>query len=209
LLIVVAALGIAGAPNGVMAQPAQKPQPWAFPETRGSVLLRLLSSKSVLEDLKLSDEQKEKLAELLRKQQDGLQELRKLNRDERARKAEELNKAHDQAATELLKPEQLQRLKQILLQQRGPRALADPEVAQALRLTNEQSQQVTAILKETSQIQATGNLADILNKLQELQTEKLMGVLTDEQKARWKELQGEPFKGTLRPGLRGRGPAIP
>src|SRR5262249_20714624 len=36
--------------------------------------------------------------------------------------------------------------------------------------------------------------------------EKLMGVLTDDQKTKWKELQGEPFKGEIRrPGFGGGG----
>jgi hypothetical protein len=139
--------------------------------------------------------------------------LRDLSREDRQKKAEELSKANDKAVGEVLKPDQLKRLKQIHWQQQGARAFSDPELADALKFTTEQKDKIQAVREEArkemqSLRQAGGDREEARKKFEEIRkatNEKVMGVLTDEQKAKWKELQGEPFKGEIvRPGAGAR-----
>jgi hypothetical protein len=114
---------------------------------------------------------------------------------------------------EILKPEQLKRVKQISLQQQGAQSLSNLEVASALKLTDEQSSKIKRIQEETRTARGQRGQRgqrdeEMLKKLAEARkatNEKLMNVLTDEQKAKWKELTGEPFKGEIsRPQFGGR-----
>src|SRR5262249_29146171 len=130
---------------------------------------------------------------------------------------------------QLLKPEQFRRFKQIALQQRGPFAFSDPDVAADLRLTPEQKEQVRAIQDEMMESGGPklgpprGGLwgpperpgdkpmfgpqggkgrgpfdrrADDWRRTRD----KVLGVLTDEQKQKWQELTGELFEGPIRFG---------
>jgi hypothetical protein len=140
--------------------------------------------------------------------------------------------AREKAISEVLKPEQLRRLKEISLQLRGGQALSDPEVAEALKLTGEQKEKVKAIHEEAvksmeSMFRPAGNFpganfaggnfqemqanfAAMAKKFEELRKstdEKLMNLLTDEQRATWKQLTGEPFRmesSAGQPSLRGK-----
>jgi Spy/CpxP family protein refolding chaperone len=197
--------GFGGGPGG---GPLVGPPPGAF----GGGKLFLLTQKSVQEELKLSDDQVKKVAELGEKQRDAFQGLRNLGRDELRKKFEEMTKDTDKAIADTLKEDQLKRFNQIALQQQGTRALGDPEVADALKLSPEQKDKVKAVQEEARRefgalFQGGGDPAEGRKKMEELRKatdEKLMNVLTDEQKAKWKELQGEPFKGEIRrPGFGG------
>ena len=172
----------------------------------GGNTLMLLSQKSVQTELKLSDEQVKKVDEQLEKQREAFASLRDLNREER-------QKASQAAVAEILKDDQLKRLKQISIQQRGGQALDDPEVAMALNLTAEQKDRIKAIqdaaqaeMRELFQAGAGGgDRAELQKKGEATRAEtsgKLLGVLTEGQQSKWKELQGEPFKGEIRPQFR-------
>ena len=56
-----------------------------------------------------------------------------------------MNKTNDQVITKALTPKQLKRLNEISVQQRGTRALTDPEVAKALVLSSKQKQEIEDI----------------------------------------------------------------
>ena len=58
---------------------------------------------------------------------------------------QELHKENEKSVAKILKPEQFKRLKQISYQQQGGRAFTDPEVAKALRLTEEQQKTIREI----------------------------------------------------------------
>ena len=99
---------------------------------RGGNSLGLLTQKSVQDELKLSDEQIKKATEQVEKQRESFAGLRDLSQEERQAKMQESAKANQALLAEILKEDQLNRFKEISLQQRGGQALADPEVAQAL-----------------------------------------------------------------------------
>ena len=107
----------------------------------GAGNLVLLSQKSVQSELKLSDEQAKKVAAMQEEQRASFAGLRDLDQEERRAKLAERMKAQDDAITSLLNADQNKRFKQIVWQQRGAVALGEPEVAEALGLTQEQKDQ--------------------------------------------------------------------
>lgn len=184
----------------------------------------LLQQESVQKELKLSEEQVKKIKELSEKQRESFRGLRDLSQEERRTKMQEAAKANEKAVGEILKPEQLKRVKQISLQRQGARALSNPEIAKVLNLTSEQTDKIKKIQEEAragrGQRGQGGRLdEEARKKLEEARkatNEKIMGVLTAEQKTKLKEMTGEPFKGEItrpqfgggnrRPGGEGRRP---
>jgi Spy/CpxP family protein refolding chaperone len=207
-----AALIVVLAAPAVQAQRGQRGPGGGFGRVTS---LFLLTQKSVQQELKLSDEQIKKLTELADKQRQTLAELGNLAREERQQKMREQTQAADKAVAEILQPEQQKLLKQIVLQQRGAQALSEPEVADALGLSAEQKEKLKTIRdeaqREMRELFQGGNREEAQKKVADLRKateEKAQEVLTPEQKTKWKEMVGEPFKGEIaRPaGLGGRRP---
>jgi serine/threonine protein kinase len=181
--------------------------------------LMLVGQKSVKEELKLNPEQTAKLTEVQDKQRLPLWDFRKhgppIPPEAMRRKFEERERVAEEALAKILNPQQAMRLKQIALQQQGGYALADPEIADSLGLTLDQSAQLRSILEQARKpfrhphgrggppphpwpgfFEARKNTQ-----------EKLLAVLTPEQTARWNTLTGEPFRGEIRfAGPPGPGP---
>jgi Spy/CpxP family protein refolding chaperone len=169
--------------------------------------LMLLTRKPVQEDLKLTADQIQKVVEAAKKKNVERAGFQGLEREERDKKQAELNKESEQIAAGILTPEQAKRLKQISLQQQGPSgAFADEEVAKELKLTDEQKRKLKELTEETmkevrkaitpggDREEARKKIAEFANKL----NDKVLDLLTAEQKAKWKELTGTPIKGDLR-----------
>lgn len=169
----------------------------------------LLGQESVQKELKLTDEQIKKAESVREKTMAMMQEIRQNaqgDREQMAKKMLELNQQTDKSVAEFLKPEQVKRLKQITLQQTGVRAVANPEVAAALKVTDEQKQKIQDLqmanatkMRELFQ-GAGGDFAEMRKKMEEFNktaNEQFMGLLTEEQKTKWKELIGEPFTGKI------------
>lgn len=132
-------------------------------------------------------------------------------------KMKKLTKEIDAAIDDMLTEAQSKRLREISLQQQGGHALDEPEVAETLKVTAEQRKQIKDIQAEGVQkmqevgFQTMGNLfrtgpnptafqktsKNVSKQLQEIWDdtgEQLLGVLSSEQKSKWKELTGKPFK---------------
>jgi hypothetical protein len=176
----------------------------------------LLGNPGVQKELKLDSAQIEKSTELAAKVREKMtavrEQLTDLQGAERMAKQQELAKPiNDEAmktASAFLKPEQLARLNEIELQQRGARALTDPVVAKKLGITDEQSTKVKTIMAdmqaEMREIQqsAGDDRQAAMTKFQALNKEtntKVMALMTDVQKKTWKEMTGEPFEVTFQP----------
>jgi Spy/CpxP family protein refolding chaperone len=171
----------------------------------GGGSLFLLTQKSVQDELKLTEEQVKKVAALEEKQRESAKGFKDLSKEERKTKMEERAKESKKAVDEVLKPEQVKRLKQISLQQSGSRAYADPEVAEALKLTDDQKEKMKTIQedsrKEMRDLFTGGANEEARKKMETLRKaadEKVQGLLTAEQKTKLKELLGEPFKGEIK-----------
>lgn len=166
-----------------------------------------LAEESVQAELKLSDEAKKQVRELLDKQQAAFEELRDLSQEERREKMQALTTELQAGFEKALDATQLKRLKQISYQTRGAQAFRDPEVSAALKLTDDQVSKLEEIENEMREQMreifqdAGGDREAAMEEIEELRKETMeeaTGLLTDAQQATWKELQGEPFKGEIR-----------
>jgi hypothetical protein len=148
----------------------------------------LLRRPDVRKELKLTDEQLEKVPDAVLK-----------------------------ALAEVLNPEQMKRLRQIDLQVKGYKALNDSKVQMALKLSTEQKDNLKTILddsdKEMKEVMKEaqgggGGFQGVFEKLTTLRKEaqdKAMGVLNAEQKSAWQEMTGEEFKMDPQGGFGGKG----
>jgi Spy/CpxP family protein refolding chaperone len=219
------ALALALWTSTALAQQELRQEVLSFAPLGGGDSTRLLQQESVQKALKLTPEQIKKVEDLSeemrakfqqafggREEGQGDRKIIIVDRDneEHRKKMQELHQETEKAVAKILKPEQFKRLKQISYQQQGGRAFTDPEVAKALRLTEEQQKKIREINEDAgSQIgpitvtieeDPAQKMAEHQKKMAEVQkasTDKIMKLLTAAQKMKWKELQGEPFKGTL------------
>lgn len=166
----------------------------------------------VMDELKVSDEQREKLMQLAMEQvmetgpflesltetvpdrEKKLEEHRKMTREKLAKNLKDV-----------LKPDQQNRLRQLTLQQEGSFALGREDVRKELKITQEQMKQFMSISQElqkkveaqVKQAQSGGNPNEIRPRIEQLRRDhgkKLEAVLTDAQRTQWKELLGPPFE---------------
>jgi hypothetical protein len=168
--------------------------------------------EKVLDELKVSDEQREKLMQYLMEQvmETGpfLDSLKEAG-PEREEKLKEHRKNAEaklgKLLTEALQPEQRKRLRQVTLQQEGPFALGQEDVRKELKISQQQMMKFMAIVKDlqeqaqslVKEAQSGGNPEEIRPRIEKLRKDharKLEAVLTDDQKKQWKELLGPPFE---------------
>jgi hypothetical protein len=159
----------------------------------------------VQEELKLSDDQVKKVTEAAAKQGEArLKIMQEVKESERPKKFQELAKEGDKAIADILTKDQANRLAEIRLQRRGALAIADPGIAQKLRLSDDQKNQVKEIMEAAAKQRdkivkdAGGVRRAYFPKIQEYMKtvgDNLMKMLTDDQKAKWKAMTGKPFKG--------------
>jgi hypothetical protein len=163
-------------------------------------------------ELKLTDEQKEKLNERFEETaKDAMQFIQKLGELNPEEREKELGayrqKAQDNLAAFLkgaLNKKQLSRFRQLELQQQGPFAVGQPDLARELKFTDEQKKKFMAVVEETQkqiqplmkEAQSGGKPEEIGPKVMKIHKEqegKIEAILTDAQKKQWKELLGKPF----------------
>jgi len=174
---------------------------------------RLLRLEQVQKDLQLADDQKAKLKEIGEKawerMRQGLADMkgfRDMNEDER--KAA-MTKVGDKARAQaeqlrkeiegVLTPQQVERVKQLVLQIRGVAALDDKEVQEALGITAEQKEKFKAIRDEIAEKARGlwgGEAGDRQERLQAFQKtwqqsqERTMAVLSQEQRETFDKMKG-------------------
>jgi hypothetical protein len=190
----------------------------------------LVVNKAVQEDIKATEDQVEKLKawskDYTAKQFEGLKErfsgLKDLSDEERAKKVAEMtaesNKEVYKQLGEVLKPEQIKRIKQIDIQNAGVRAFTRADVVEALKLTDDQKSTVKGLsdeyAKDSREIRTEAGfgggagkgkgaggfdatkMAEMNKKIAKLQketVEKISEKLTADQVKTWKELTGDAF----------------
>jgi len=170
----------------------------------------LLLNKGVREELKLSEEEAEKVRMLAQEAREKyqlsrqmLQEVEASGRLDKEKEYEEaLNAEVADSLADMLRPKQLRRFGQIELQWRGPAALNDREVRRRLDLTDEQRREVDRLTADlTRELQATPRdgqpAAEAGARREDIRKralEKTAALLSDVQKKAWKEMVGEPFE---------------
>jgi hypothetical protein len=171
-------------------------------------LEQLLANESVRTELKIDKDQAAKIEEATKKfreeNKDDYDKSSFQNQDtkpeEKAEIRRKLSEKFQVVAKDLLKPEQMKRVKQIQLQQQGMQAFASEEVQKELKITDEQKEKIKTIgddlRKDMQDLGRGGNPQETFAKIREMTkeaNEKVQKLLTDDQKKSWKELTGEPF----------------
>lgn len=190
------------------AQPRQSPGSGRW--FRMPLPLYLMTALEVRQELALTQEQQELVNDLQADLQDQMEALTRpaptqggSEADQRTRrgKVEKLYRQGEELVRAVLEPSQNERLSQLVVQKDGPRAFNRPEFSAALKLTDEQQEQIKKLLKENMGATSRLQLQVTISKL-----------LTPEQREQWSKLKGPPFEfpngipGLGRPGG-GRGPA--
>ncbi len=180
--------------------------------------LSLIRIEQVQKELKVSDEQGEKVTALVESHREKTrskvngQDIRKMSADERRKlftelgaKRKKVSVESEKTLAEILTEEQSSRLAQIVYQQSGIRALDLPEVQKKLKVSEEQVKKLADVKKEqvTNRAELIRNaqqngqrrtLRDAFAEMTKKRNEALMGVLTEEQKKAFEELKGKPFE---------------
>jgi hypothetical protein len=160
----------------------------------------LLLNKSVQEELKLSKEQleklKDKVEDVLGGFKDKLAKIREMEPEDRAKLMDSITDKTNKIVVDVLDKDQVKRLREIDLQQRGPMALYDPEVRKALDITEKQLKELKELAAETNKaLHKAHDDKDqkAIDAAIESGLKKLGDLLTDEQKKKWKEMLGKSF----------------
>ncbi|MFM8250925.1 MAG: hypothetical protein ACKOBW_04920 [Planctomycetota bacterium] len=127
---------------------------------------------------------------------------------------EERAKREREKLAEILKPDQLKRLNEIVIQVQGTGALSDPEVAKQLELTEMQKEEITKVRREAMESNREEMRALIqgqdreaarkkMAEVRKATDDKVLAVLTASQRQKFESLKGAPFampEGALRQG---------
>jgi hypothetical protein len=183
--------------------------------TAGPEPLRLVDQPSIRKELRLSEKQVQQIQAVVEKQSlakgpvPGGKDAKNVKA---APKVARMGRKHQEAfLTQVLQPQQVRRLRQIVLQRQGGLALGNHQTAEELGLTEAQRKKADAIIAQ---------LTDRLNEMprasrgpegrkqveekREAAKEELLGLLTPEQQAHWTEMLGEPLVGEIGSGPPGR-----
>ncbi len=175
----------------------------------------LTSNEKVQADLKLTDDQKDSIKKILASARDNRQSLQGLSREERTTKMQEMRKDQEDKIAAVLTPEQKTRMKEIRLQARGPAALSDKETQEALKLTDDQVNKIKDLnktmqdaVREAFQGGGGGGgpsqeARDKVTKLRTETNEKILAVLTADQKTQFEKMQGTKIEGLPTGGFGG------
>jgi hypothetical protein len=170
----------------------------------GASRVSLGTLEPVREAVKLTEEQ-QKLADELHDQlmEDRRDVFQNGGGDFEAMRTEmeELDAEATKEFTDKLDDAQNTRLTEIFVQANGPNALADGAVMEALKITDDQKDELEGIREENRQsffdmFQDFQDMSDderreAMTKLQQEADDRLLGGLTDEQKAAFEKLAGE------------------
>lgn len=177
----------------------------------------LLETGVVAEELGLSDEQKQQVAELKKNLRDrhdqrgDWRRYRSMSGDDRRaflsearqKKKERLNQASAKLAA-ILNESQQQRLREVYLQTIGIRALREPDVLAELQLSDETAHALRAAGKEGEEefrqqigkLLRSGDRSTLREKTKELHSEaeqRVLAVLTQSQRDHFQTIKGEPL----------------
>ena len=123
----------------------------------GTGALRTLWWPQVQKELKLSDEQKQKVYELLREVWETAR-MEPMKPGAVPFRLDIITQAQQEQLGRILKPMQIKRLNELNLQVMGVSALGNPKVVNALRLTLEQRQKLKSALEEAREQMRRGGV---------------------------------------------------
>jgi eukaryotic-like serine/threonine-protein kinase len=181
-----------------------------FAVLQAAMHLPLLGQSAVLDDLGLSPEQATKARELaarLDKQRwESFAAFGRLSPEKRRQQSLDQARASTAEAAQILRAEQMRRLRQIALQFQGSSAFREPDVAAELKLRPDQRESIRAIDEEVffagmHLMHGPGGSLEDVRKVNEAKSREAMlrirALLTEKQAGQWDKMAGEPFKGPL------------
>jgi hypothetical protein len=171
----------------------------------------LVFRNKVQEELKLSDEQKQKIQKrLIDTVQDAMQFFQKLDGGKPEEREKELTGYREKTQATLtafleglLHDAQSKRLRQVMLQREGLLALGNAEIMKELELTDKQRQQFVEIVEAMqkkiapllNEAQKGGKQEEIraqVMKIRAAHVDRIDAILSVTQRKQWKELPGKP-----------------
>lgn len=178
------AAGMGGGPGGGMGGGPQ----------RGRGVIAMAQRAEVVAELKLTDEQVAKLAELQAGSRAGFQSAQALPESERAEALKTLREEQEKSVGELLDEPQFNRLRQLVWREAGLTAVERDDVAKALGLSDEQREKLRPLLadRQSAMREYFAAPPEILEKKRKEWDDLLRAALTDEQVKQWEELLGPP-----------------
>ena len=177
---------------------------------RASFRVGLLTNAAVRRALDLSPDQEENVARILDGHPfgkpaaaGGVPELRLLTPDQKRQRLAELTGAIDAELQCVLSPAQSERLRQIYRQVRGPLAFDEPDVAEALALSQDQRSTIRAIqanYRDARARRARGELSDEkLDGIRDHAVSDALNELAPAQRQTWRRLVGPRYTGPRLP----------
>ena len=177
---------------------------------------QLVNSKTVLADIKATEEQVTKLKEWAKeyqgKQMEFFKGIKEMSKEERTEKQAALTADAWKGIGKVLKEDQVKRLKQIELQVAGTGAYFRPDVIEALKITDDQKgklqESLGGMFKDVQALREEFGLKGFGTKLEADKQEEydkkfaklnkeamsaVQDVMTDDQKKKWKEMTGDPI----------------
>ena len=159
----------------------------------------LLLNPAIQEDLKLSADQVTKIRDLAQELQ---READKLDKQEARKKIFAINAKGAKSASDILKPEQRARIRQIQIQIVGPAWFLDTELAKKIKLTDKQTESIRAAYNDgrLEHLRALIRKKDHAVEMKEYNDAtmaKVMKYLSEEQKAAYAKMAEQAFQGEL------------
>jgi len=195
--------------------------------------LGMLNMTEVQKELKMTPEQIEKVKTTGQEMGTAIRALfqeagnpMELSEEDRTKLFAKMQDIQAKAVASVLKEDQMKRYRQLDLQQGGSQALSRKDVAEELKITDEQKGKLTALQTEQREamgqiFRSGGNFQDMtederaafrkkMGDMRKSFNDKAFAVLTADQTKKWKEMLGEPFKFPARgPGRPGGGAPPP
>lgn len=189
-VVAVGLLGVAAQPAAAWAQPAA-----ARGAGPGGFIARsmLVRQESVQKELAITAEQKAKLDAALPAALGGGANIREMSEEERRTWREERRKRvaeDDGKLGAILDARQAARLEQIRVQALGGGVFMDPDISQAIGITEEQREQFRSAMQ---QLRDESDGAAAAGGMRERMTARAMEILTPDQRTRLEGLRGPAF----------------
>ncbi len=204
--------GRGGAPGGFQGRGGGPGGPGGF--GGGDMSMALIRVEEVQKELEVTPQQKEafeKLAERAREARPDFSGFREMSEADRTAAFEKMRKQAEeikaQLEEEVLLPEQVERLGEIVLQVRGVQALEDSEVAAKLNITPDQKKKLAEVRESQMEkmrermremFQAGGGPGgfdrEAFGKLREDMEKEVLAVLDSGQQKTFEEMKGEKFE---------------
>jgi eukaryotic-like serine/threonine-protein kinase len=186
-------------------------------ELEGSGHLFLLNEPDVRDDLAATPDQRKQLdalyADIGKQRLELIQKYRGLTPEEKRAGSLKIARDNDAGVGKILSLTQQARLRQIDLQTKGAMAFRDPNVIDALKLTSVQQDQIKVMEADRMfAFRSDGPRAEFPHtdgprgpgpggpkkgpdEMRRPDIDRILAILTDEQRAHWREMTGKPFTG--------------